>query len=274
MKDGWVEGASCMPTCFVIQPFDSGKFDKRYHETFAPAIIEAGFEPYRVDEDRRADVLITSIEDGIRSASVCLADITMDNPNVWFELGFALAVKRPVAMVCSNERTGKYPFDIQHRAVTPYKTEAQSDFKKLSEEIVGRLRAVAERGETLQQIAEDVPTAPVSGLSQIELTVLAVAAGAALPEQGFGLWQIKGDGEKLGLSAVGISLALRRLFQKEFLREAWVEEGGNEPYKGAAISSKGWDWIDANDDRFLLRRAPKGQKQHVITEITDDDIPF
>jgi hypothetical protein len=65
-----------------------------YHETFAPAIIEAGFQPYRVDEDRRADVLITSIEDGIRSASVCLADITTDNPNVWFELGFALAVNR------------------------------------------------------------------------------------------------------------------------------------------------------------------------------------
>jgi DNA-binding PadR family transcriptional regulator len=144
----------------------------------------------------------------------------------------------------------------------------------LSDEIVERLRAVAERGQTLQQIAEAEPIAPVSGLSQIELTVLAVAAGAALPEQGFSLWQIKSDGEKLGLSAVGISLALRRLFQKQFLKEEWVEEGGNEPYKGAAISSKGWDWIDTNDDSFMLRRAPKGQKQHVIAEITDDDIPF
>jgi hypothetical protein len=35
-----------MPTCFVIQPFDSGKFDKRFKETFAPAIVAAGFEPY------------------------------------------------------------------------------------------------------------------------------------------------------------------------------------------------------------------------------------
>jgi len=78
-----------MPTCFVIQPFDSaGKFDKRYKETFVPAIVAAGLEPYRVDQDARADVLITSIEDGIRSAAsaaVCLADITTDNPNVWYE---------------------------------------------------------------------------------------------------------------------------------------------------------------------------------------------
>jgi hypothetical protein len=262
-----------MPTCFVIQPFDSGKFDKRFKETFAPAIIAAGFEPYRVDGDPRADVLITSIEDGIRSAAVCLADITMDNPNVWFELGFAFAVNRPVVMACSNERTGKYPFDIQHRAVIPYKTEAQSDFKILSDAIIERLRAVAERGQTLQQIAEAEPVAPVSGLSQIELTILAVAAGAALPRVGFSLWSVKSDAEKLGLSDVGISLALRRLWQKQFLEEAWVEEHGNEAYKGAAISSTGWDWIDANEDSFMLRRTPKGRKP-VTTEINDDDIPF
>ena len=77
-----------------------------------------------MDQDARADVLITSIEEVIRSAAVCLADITTDNPNVWYELGFAFAATRPVVMVCSNERTGKYPFDIQHRAIITYKTEA------------------------------------------------------------------------------------------------------------------------------------------------------
>ncbi len=57
-----------MPTCFVIQPFDSGKFDKRYKKTFVPAITGVGLDPYRVDQDPGADVLITSIENGIRSA--------------------------------------------------------------------------------------------------------------------------------------------------------------------------------------------------------------
>lgn len=277
-----------MPTCFVIQPFDSGKFDKRFKETFAPAIVAAGFEPYRVDDDPRADVLITSIEEGIRSAAVCLADITMDNPNVWFELGFAFAANRPVVMVCSNERTGKYPFDIQHRAVIPYKTEAQSDFKVLSDAIIERLRAAAERGQTLQQIAESEPVAPVSGLSQIELSVLAVAAGAALPRTGFSLWGLQNDAEKIGLSKIGISLALRRLMQKQFLEDAMVEDQNGE-YEGAAISSKGWDWIDANDDNFTLRRSATPSTSTASfdqrpqsgvddfaqsAEISDDDIPF
>jgi hypothetical protein len=125
----------------------------------------------------------------------------------------------------------------------------------------------------LQQIAEAEPVAPISGLSQIELTILAVAAGAALPGLGFSVWSVKSDAEKLGLSDVGISLALRRLWQKQFLEEAWVEEHGNEAYKGAAISSRGWNWIDANEDSFILRRTPKGRKL-VTTEISDDDIPF
>ena len=40
-----------MPTCFVIQPFDSGKFDKRFDSVFKPAIKNAGMDAYRVDQE-------------------------------------------------------------------------------------------------------------------------------------------------------------------------------------------------------------------------------
>src|SRR5580698_7444267 len=99
-----------MPTCFVIQPFDAGKFDKRYNDVYAHAIKDAGLEPYRVDKDPAAGVPIEAIEEGIRTSAICLADITTDNPNVWYELGFAFASGRPVVMVCSKERPDKkYP---------------------------------------------------------------------------------------------------------------------------------------------------------------------
>ena len=76
-----------MPTCFVIQPFDRGAFDKRYDDTIAPAIAAAGLEPYRVDRDPRVVVPIDQIEEGIRASQACVADISTDNPNVWYELG-------------------------------------------------------------------------------------------------------------------------------------------------------------------------------------------
>lgn len=137
-------------TCFVIQPFDAGKFDKRFEQVYKPAIEAAGLEAYRVDRDPRVDILFQAIEDGIRSAAVCLADITTDNPNVWYELGYAFASGRPVVMVCSSEeRTGvRYPFDIQHRPVISFLAQAPDDFHELLTTITERIKALHKKGNT------------------------------------------------------------------------------------------------------------------------------
>jgi len=155
-----------MPNCFMIQPFDSGKFDKRFDDVYVPAIEAAGLEAYRVDRDPGVEVPIDAIEEGIRNAAVCLADITTDNPNVWYELGFAFAAGRPVVMVCSNERTsGKYPFDIQHRTVINYKPESASDFESLKAALTERIQALLNKTEALRQIAESDQSAPTQGLT-------------------------------------------------------------------------------------------------------------
>ena len=51
-----------MKHCFIMQPFDKGKFDKRYIEIIEPTVIECGYLPYRVDRDESAEVLIDTIE--------------------------------------------------------------------------------------------------------------------------------------------------------------------------------------------------------------------
>jgi hypothetical protein len=40
------------------------------------------------------------------------------------------------------------------------------------------------------------------------------------------------------------------------------------------ITSKGWDWIDNNEELFTLRRVHKDSRKVATTEITDDEIPF
>ena len=57
-----------MGNCFVIQPFDDGKFDKRYEDVFAPAVRAAGLEPYRVDHDPSVSIPIEDIQSGIQSS--------------------------------------------------------------------------------------------------------------------------------------------------------------------------------------------------------------
>lgn len=249
-----------MATCFVIQPFDSGKFDKRFADIYKPAIEAAGLEAYRVDKDPTVLIPIDAIEEGIRKASVCLADITADNPNVWYELGFAFASGRPVVMVCSEERTGKkYPFDIQHRSIIPYLADAPSDFDKLRESLTERIKALISKGETLQKLSEADPVAPVEGLSQSEIVVLAVIAGSSfLPSNAVAVHGAKRDAERAGITNMGFNIGIRRLLAKSFIEVAEINDDYNgEPYDGVRITDAGWSWIDANDSRFVLHRSSK-----------------
>lgn len=131
-----------MPSCFVIQPFDGGRFDKRYTDTFQPAIKAAGLDPYRVNRDPSVSIPINEIEQGIRGAAVCFAEITLDNPNVWFELGYAIAAEKEICMICSKERQDKFPFDIQHRHIILYGMDSLSDFGALGTKITARLKAM------------------------------------------------------------------------------------------------------------------------------------
>ena len=130
---------------FVIQPFDAGPYDKRYKDVFEPAIRAAGLKPYRVDRDPAASVPVDEIENGIRRADVCFAEISTNNPNVWFELGYAIASGKEVVLVCSEHRKEKFPFDVQHRNIISYTTESKCDFVKLESEIAERLSALAQK---------------------------------------------------------------------------------------------------------------------------------
>jgi hypothetical protein len=254
-----------MPTCFVIQPFDAGKFDKRYEQVFKPAIVAAGLEPYRVDQDDRVDVPIDAIETGIREAAVCLADISTDNPNVWYELGYAYAVNRTVIMVCGTGRE-KYPFDIQHRTIIRYEADAPEDFAALQKKITARLVAALQKAEALNQI-ESESVAPIAGLSQGELVLLAVLAGEVItPDSGVGVYSLQKSTEKEGLTKTGFALALRRLQVKSMVQDVTLTNNNDYDYPGIRVADKGWDWIDANEERFVLKRPE--------VKFTDDDIPF
>ena len=208
-----------MPVCFVIQPFDAGKFDKRFDDVYKPAIDAAGLDAYRVDPDPAVDIPIDAIEQGIRNATVCLADITTDNPNVWYELGFAFAAGKPVVMVCSKERPDKrYPFDIQHRTIIPYGADAPSDFDVLKNSLSDRIKAVLSKGAALRQIEQQEQVSPIQGLTQPELYVLAEIAGSIyMPHSGVAVYSVKNELEHV-LTSFGFALGLRRLVSREFVR--------------------------------------------------------
>jgi hypothetical protein len=263
-----------MPRCFVIQPFDRGKFDKRYTDIFRPAIEEAGLEPYRVDQDPGTSIPIEDIEAGIRGAAICFADITTENPNVWFELGFAIAERKPIVLVCSDERTSRYPFDIQHRTVIPYKTESLQDYRNLSSEIRSRLVALMAKTSTLEAVAQASPIRAIEGLEQHEIVALATtAANLGAPFERVPLQGIRQDMERSGFTKVAITLALSVLLDKDMIETAEVQEW-NDSYLGCGLTAKGMQWLQDNKNLLTLHTEPQPLPEATAPPEEDDKIPF
>lgn len=105
-------------TCFVMMPF-SDPLGSYYEQIYEPAIRKAGLVPVRADNEIfGTGKIIDQIWAGISNATVLLAELTSRNPNVFYELGLAHAIKKPVVLVSSNEED--VPFDLQHVRVIYY----------------------------------------------------------------------------------------------------------------------------------------------------------
>lgn len=109
---------SSSDTCFVMMPFAKPIGDY-YSKIYEPAILKAGLKPIRADNDIfGTGKIVDQIWSGITSAKVLVAELTGRNPNVYYELGLAHALKKPVVLICSNEQD--VPFDLKHIRVIYY----------------------------------------------------------------------------------------------------------------------------------------------------------
>ena len=260
-----------MPTCFVIQPFDDGPFDKRYDDVFVPAIRAANLDAYRVDRDPSASILMEEIEKRIREADACLVDVSEPNPNVWFELGFAIAAGKLVVLVCLEKPDRRFPFDIQHRPIISYKTESARDFEDLKGKITDHLKASLLKEGRLGKLAEATVVAELDGLSSLEMVALAtLAENADAPDSYVSPHAIRMDMEKQGFTKLAVTLGLATLLRKEMLHTRREHDINGNSYVEHAITESGMAWLISNQDRLVLRHEPHGPDE----PITDDDIPF
>jgi hypothetical protein len=105
-------------SCFVMMPF-AAPLGNYYEKVYKPAIEKAGLKPVRADaEIFGTGKIMDQVWSGINAAKVLVAEMTTRNPNVFYELGLAHALKKPVVLISSNE--GDVPFDLKHIRVIYY----------------------------------------------------------------------------------------------------------------------------------------------------------
>lgn len=251
-----------MARCFVIQPFDRDVFDKRYDDVFAPAIRNAGLEPYRVDRDPGVSIPIEEIESGIRDADLCFAEITTNNPNVWFELGYAIAVPKEVILVCSEDRESSFPFDIQHRNIIKYQTGAPQDFKQLEGMITRRIQAIMKKQEELGNVSKMSPVKETEGLSQHEIVALvSIMSNEVIADSMPSGYRVQKDMNNAGFTNIAFSLAIKALLAKDLISLEIQQDRNVEDYIAYSTTKKGENWLLQNQEKLVLKHPT-------------DDIPF
>lgn len=114
-------------TCFIIMPYgkraDGGgeafDFDRLYADVLRGPVAALGLAPVRCDEIMRAGSIHKDMFVHIATAEVAIVDLTLLNPNVFYELGVRHAL-RPSVTVLVKRRGSPLPFNIQGERVVEY----------------------------------------------------------------------------------------------------------------------------------------------------------
>ena len=124
--------AEIRPHAFVVMPFGKKKgFDNQiidfnviYTQLIKPALETAGFEPFRADEEAISGDILTDMFQELLLADLAVVDMSIDNANVFYELGIRHAFRKRGVLHIQSGRTSM-PFDVFNVRTLPYHTTSE-----------------------------------------------------------------------------------------------------------------------------------------------------
>ncbi len=139
--------------CFVDMPFGKKKdlanateidFDRIYDAAIKPAIVAANLQPVRGDQERTGGVIHIPMFGRLLLSEFVIADLTLANPNVFYELGIRHTAL-PFTTVAIFAATNPLPFDVGLVRSIPYSLEngnlTDRAAEKLKNDLIARLNA-------------------------------------------------------------------------------------------------------------------------------------
>jgi tetratricopeptide (TPR) repeat protein len=107
------------PHAFVAMPFGKKTdhdgefidFNAVYEDLLKPAAEAAGLSVFRADEELAAGDIKTDMFQELLIADLVIVDLTLDNANVWYELGVCHALRARGVVLVQGPRANQ-PFDI------------------------------------------------------------------------------------------------------------------------------------------------------------------
>ncbi len=126
------------PEAFIIMPY-SEPYEGIYRKVIQTVLSSCGFAPIRADEMQKSAPFSHDIEVGLRSADLVIAEVSINNMNVYYELGLANALKKETILISHDTET--IPSDTKHIRHLVYDLKKQAEFKKTLKEWIQKSRA-------------------------------------------------------------------------------------------------------------------------------------
>lgn len=104
---------------FVLTPFNEKYFSQ--YQVIEALVIDMGFNCTRGDDSNISSNILGHIIEQISKARLVIANISGRNPNVFYELGIAHALGKPVIIV--SESLSDIPFDVNASRILAFDDE-------------------------------------------------------------------------------------------------------------------------------------------------------
>ncbi len=143
------------PSAFLIMPFDE-EFDSVYVGFIKPVLEGVGFKVVRADNIQEQQSILKAVIEGISKSNLIVADLTTNNPNVFYELGLAHALRKPVILV--TQSIEEVPFDLKSYRLLEYSThfhKINEAKRKLTEFAEGFLQGKVQFGSPITDFLQD-----------------------------------------------------------------------------------------------------------------------
>lgn len=105
-----------LKTCFVICPIGQEDTETRtrsdavFEHILKPIAEQKQYNLKRADKIYQPDTITETIINELNTSDLVIADITEANPNVYYELGYRTALKKPIIQIA--RKNTQLPFDI------------------------------------------------------------------------------------------------------------------------------------------------------------------
>lgn len=102
--------------CFVITPIGDDESEERKHANMMlknliePVVSDLGLFARRADQIDRSGIITQQTFECLAKAKVCVADLSFNNPNAFYELGIRHMCKLPTVQII--RKGDKIPFDV------------------------------------------------------------------------------------------------------------------------------------------------------------------